>query len=69
MPEQWEDTSDMEISRGLPGKDITSGSPFLFYWVNDQIEIIKHNDDEIPWVKSDENSLMIFGGGLWIKAD
>ena len=48
-PDQWEDTTEMKNSEGDPGcKDIVSGSPFLFYWVNDQIEIIRHRDDRIP---------------------
>ncbi len=44
MPEQWEDT-------GV--KEIKSGKPFLFYWVNDEIQIIKLRDDEIPYMGSD----------------
>ncbi len=48
MPEQLEDTTRMKDSRGWSDfKEITSGSPFLFYWVNDQIEIIKHRADKI----------------------
>ena len=48
-PDQWEDSTEMKNSEGDPGcKDIVSGSPFLFYWVNDQIEIIRHRDDRIP---------------------
>ena len=47
-PDQWEDTTDKESSDGeIECKDITSGSPFLFYWVRDQIKIIKHRDDQI----------------------
>ncbi len=45
MPEQWEDTEDKESSEGYFGKEILSGSPFLFYWVNGEIQIIKHRDD------------------------
>ena len=50
-------------------KDIISGSPFLFYWVSDQIEIIKHVDDKIAYMGSDEDWLIKFGGGLRISAD
>ena len=52
-PDQWKDTTGKESSRGDSGfKDITSGLPFLFYWVDDEIEIIKHRDDAIPFMKS-----------------
>ncbi len=69
-PDQWEDTSDMECSKWDSGyKDIVSGSPFLFYWVNDEIQIIKNRDYPIPWMRSDKVWLMDFGGGLMIKAD
>ncbi len=46
-----------------------SGKPFLFYWVNGQIQIIKHRDDEIPCMGSDKDWLMGFGWGLNIRAD
>jgi hypothetical protein len=60
----------MKSSKGYPGcKDIVSGKPFLFYWVNDEIEIIKHRDDEIPYMKSNKDWLMVIGNGLWIRAD
>ena len=70
-PDQWEDTTDMESSNWIgPGwKDIVSGKPFLFYWVNGQIQIIKHRDDEIPYMRSDEYWLMGFWNGLNIRAD
>ncbi len=42
-------------------KDIVSGKPFLFYWVTDQIQIIKHRNDEIPFMASDKEWLMYFG--------
>ncbi len=61
MPEQWEDTTNMTSSSGNSCKDITSGSPFLFYWVNDEIEIIKHRDDVIPYKISNGWDLMTFG--------
>ncbi len=69
-PDQWEDTRDMKSSYGWPGwKDIVSGKPFLFYWVNGQIQIIKHRDDQIPCMGSDKDYLMMFGYGLYISAD
>ena len=68
-PDQWEDTSDKKCSDGYSGKDIVSGKPFLFYWLNDQIQIIKHTDDLIPFMKSDKDWLVVFGGGLTIFAD
>jgi hypothetical protein len=68
-PDQWEETTGMRNSRGISDwKDITSGSPFLFYWVNDQIEIIKHRDDRIPFMRSDKNQLMGFEDGLYIDS-
>jgi hypothetical protein len=70
MPEQWEDTTGMKNSNGIPGwKDIKSGSPFLFYWVNDEIQIIKHRYDKIPFMRSNKYCLLEFGNGLGINAD
>ena len=67
MPDQWEDTTGKKSSEGNPdSKDITSGLPFLFYWVNGQIQIIKHRDDEIPFMRSDKDWLMGFANGLAI---
>ena len=69
MPDQWEDTTGKK-TQGVSGrKDITSGSPFLFYWVNDEIQIIKFRDDQIPFMGSDVDWLIKFGYGLGIKAD
>ena len=69
-PDQWEDTTDKKKSDGDSGyKDIVSGKPFLFYWVNGQIQIIKYRDDDIPYMGSDKDWLMVFGGGLYISAD
>ncbi len=69
-PDQMEDTNGKKSSRGLSDtKDIVSGKPFLFYWVNDQIEIIKYRDDDIPIMRSDKDWLMRFGNGLGINAD
>ncbi len=70
MPDQWKDTTGMECSNGVSDwKDIVSGKPFLFYWVNGQIQIIKHTDDRIPSMGSDKDRLMDFGNGLSINAD
>ncbi len=69
-PDQWEDTTGMKSSKGsYDCKDITSGLPFLFYWVNGQIQIIKHRNDKIPSMRSNKGWLMDFGGGLGINAD
>ena len=68
-PDQWEDTTGMRSSDFYTGcKDITSGSPFLFYWVRDKIQIIKHRDDQIPIMSSDKDWLMEFYWGLNIDA-
>ncbi len=66
MPERWQDTTGVKDS-GF--KDITSGSPFLFYWVNDEIQIMKHVDNRTPFMASDKDWLMVFGHGLKINAD
>ena len=50
-------------------KHICTGLPFLFYWVNDKIEIIKHELGKYKYMKSDKDCLMVFGGGLAISAD
>ncbi len=69
-PDQLEDTKGKKSSRGdSNSKDITSGFPFLFYWVNDQIQIIKYKDDQIPFMASDKYRLIEFGFGLSINAD
>ncbi len=35
-PDQWEDTIDKKCSEGWPDhKDIVSGKPFLFYFLDD----------------------------------
>ncbi len=69
-PDQWEDTTDMEDSDGGSGyKDIVSGKPFLFYWVNGQIQIIKWRDGTIPYMRPNKKWLMVFEGGLNIRAD
>ncbi len=69
-PDQWEDTTGKINPRGwLDWKDIVLGKPFLFYWVNGQIQIINLRDDQIPFMKSNKDWLMIFGNGLNINAD
>ncbi len=69
-PDQWEDTTGKKNSNGYYGwKDIVSGKPFLFYWVNGQIQIIKYRDDQIPSMRSDKDWLMMFGSGFYINAD
>ncbi len=69
-PEQWEDTTGKKNSEGSLGwKDITSGKPFLFYWVDDEIQIIKHRDDQIPYMRSNKDLLMMFGVGFRINTD
>ena len=37
--------------------------------MNDEIQIIKHRDDRIPFMGSDKDRLMVFGAGLCINAD
>ena len=69
-PDQLEDTTGMKCSRcELDCKDIVSGKPFLFYFLEGQIQMIKHRDDEIPFMGSDKDYLMMFGNGLNIHAD
>ena len=69
-PDQWEDTTGKKSSEGYSNsKDITSGLPFLFYWVNGQIQIIKHRNDKIPSMGSNKDWLIGFRGGLGINAD
>ncbi len=69
-PDQWEDTTGKKDSLGNSDfKDITSGSPFLFYWVNDEIQIMKHKDDKIAVIGCNHGWLMMFAMGLWINAD
>ena len=65
-PDQWEDMADKLDHRGhLHYKDVVSGKPFLFYWVADQIQIIKQRDDIIVIMGSD-NIFPIFLDGLCI---
>ena len=67
-PDQWEDTTFKENSEGELGwKDVVSGKPFLFYFFEGQIQLIKHRDDEIPSMRSDEDWLMMFGYRLMIN--
>ncbi len=69
-PDEWECTTGAKNSRGWSDrKDVVSGLPFLFYFLDDKIEIIKHTDLTIPSMRSDKDWLMVFGGGFWIHAD
>jgi hypothetical protein len=69
-PDQWEDTTHKKNSEGELGwKDVDSGKPFLFYFLEGQIQLIKHRNDEIPFMGSDKDWLMMFGNGLYIHAD
>ena len=69
-PDQWEDTTGKKNSNGILGwKDIVSGSPFLFYFLDNEIQIIKHRDNMIPTMRSDKDWLMMFGYGLELIAD
>ncbi len=43
--------------------------PFLFYFVNDQIEIIEHRDNPIPVMVSDKDKLISFEAGFWVYSD
>ena len=69
-PDQWEDTTHKKNSVGdLGWKEVVPGKPFLFYFLEGQIQMIKHRDDEIPDMGSDKDYLMMFGNGLNIHAD
>ncbi len=69
-PDQWEDTTGMECSKGCSdSKGIESGKPFLFYFLDDQIQIINHRDDRKPFIISYKHCLMEFGVGLFISDD
>ncbi len=49
---KWEDTSKMTNSHNEIGwKD--ADNPFLFYFSEEKIEIIKHREDMIPTIVSD----------------
>ena len=48
-PEKWENTTGKKCSEGHSDlKDVLNGKPFLFYFLDNKIEIIKHKDDKIP---------------------
>ena len=64
-PDEWECTTGAKNSRGwLDRKDVVSGWPFLFYFLDDKIEIIKHTD--VPSMRSDKDWLMVLGGGFML---
>ena len=48
-PDRWEDTTGKKNRASWQNyKVIDSGMPFLFYWVDDQIQIMKHRNKRIP---------------------
>ena len=54
-PEKWEDTTYKKSSYGVEGwKNIVSGKLFLFYCLDDQILIIKHRDNKLPFILSEK---------------
>jgi len=58
-PEKWENTEGKENSYGdSNSQDIVSGKPFLFYFLDNHIEIINHKDDKKPSMRSNELWLM-----------
>ncbi len=69
-PDNWKNTKAMKNYSGFPDfKNITSGKPFLFYYIDNQIQIIKHKDDQTPRIGSDKDWFMEIYGGLYISAD
>jgi hypothetical protein len=65
-PDKWENTTGLKSTFNLKSKDITSGSPFLFYCLDDQIQIMKHRDDRIPTMISGDACLMGLENGIRI---
>ena len=58
-PEKWKDTTHKKDSLGDEGwKDIKKGKPFLFYFLDEQIQIIKLREDVRPFMASNEDYLM-----------
>ena len=69
-PDVWEKTTGHKSSMGLSSlKEIANGMPFLFYFLNNKIEIIRHRDDKVPIMRSNKDWLMVIGYGLVISAD
>ena len=69
-PDKWENTSRKRDSYGDAGwKEIVSGKPFLFYCLNNQIQIIKHREDQSPSMASDKEYLMMLTSGIRINAN
>lgn len=60
----------MKNSESHPGlKDISQGKPFLFYFLNNKVQIIKHREAKIPSMKSNKDYLMAINYGIYISAD
>ena len=69
-PDKWVDTTGKKDMYGcLNFKDIVFGKPFLFYFLDGKIEIIKHRADKRPNMRSNSESLMNISGGFAISAD
>ena len=69
-PDQWEDTTGRKCSLGISNsKNIVSRNPFLFYFLDDQIQIMKYRSDVILSMGSDKDWLINFGWGIYISAD
>ena len=67
-PDRWEDTTGKKDRVWEDYKDIVSGKAFLFYWVDDQIQILK---SDFPWqeMKSNKNYLMCIDNAFQISAN
>ena len=66
-PEKWEDTTNM--IDGNPGwKNIISGKamPFLFYFLDGIIELIKHRENKTPRMKSGKDYPIVLAEGMVI---
>ena len=57
-PEKWKDTTNMTSSdRGIGWRNVVSGKPmpFLFYYLDGKIELIKHRENKTPGMKSEKD--------------
>jgi hypothetical protein len=69
-PDKWENTERIEDSCGWDvNKKIISGCPFLFYCLDNQIQIIRHRDDRIQTMSSNKDWLIEICNGLHICAN
>ncbi len=60
-PEIWENMEGMGVDESfIDDKDFTSGKPFFFYCLDNQIQIIKCRDDFDRMMTSLEGCLMGF---------